>query len=318
MRFLMLNLFSFINKRVTPYNVGYLPVVDGHQIFYQEIGNPKGKVVLSFHGGPGGRANPQRADIFDLKKYRVVMFDQRGCGKTISKDILYKNTIHYTVLDAKKLLDYLGIKDKVIVHGCSFGTACALLFALQYKECVDGLVLLSVFLGNTKNVHLFDEVCTLFYPEVMPTLKKIASSEDIVDYFYQCAISNDIEKQKEALQYYGALEHQIGTTTCAFPLVAEINEVRLRSLRIYMHYLKYNMFLKEDELLEAAPTLSNMPVYLFHNRLDMVCPVVNAYTLSQKLVSARLNIIEDTGHISKKMFDFAAEKLTTFGVVENR
>lgn len=314
----MLKLFSFFNKKTVPYNTGYLPTVDGHQIFYQEVGNPKGKVVLSFHGGPGGCANPQHADIFDLKKHRVIMFDQRGCGKTISEDILYKNTIHHTVLDAKRLLDYLDVKDKIIIHGCSFGTACALLFALKFKECVESLVLLSVFLGNTKNVHLFDEVCTLFYPEIMPTLKKIVGDQDIVDYFYQCAVSNDIEKQKEALQYYGSVEHQIGKVACSFSPVVEISEARLRSFRVYMHYLKNNIFLKEDEILELISDLGDIPVYLFHNRLDMVCPIVNAYLLSRKLPLAKLNIIEDRGHISQKMFDVAKEKLTTLGMSERR
>lgn len=306
----MFSLFSLLKQEIKPYNSGYLPELDGHQIHYMEIGNPNGKIVLSFHGGPGGRSNPQRADIFDLKKYRVIMFDQRGCGQTISKDLLYKNTIQQTVYDAKRVLDFLEIQEQVVIHGCSFGTACALLFASQYKDKVASIVLLSVFLGNTEYVHMFDEVCALFYPEIKPLFFKISQGENTIDYFYQCAISNDEQKQKIALQYYGAIEHLMGSTKCTFPEIEEINQWKLNSFRVYMHYIQNKMFLQENELLDIANTLENIPVYIFHNRLDMVCPVVNAYVLSKKIPQAHLRIVEDCGHISKKMFDCAQTTLT--------
>lgn len=305
----MFNIFSFFKKELKPYNSGFLPQLDGHQIFYQEIGNPKGDIVLFFHAGPGGRSNPQRADIFDLKKHRIIMFDQRGCGNTISENILHKNTIQQTILDAKRLLDFLNIKEKVIVYGCSFGSACALLFSSQYKKCVRKIVLTSVFLGNTSSVHMFDEVCALFYPDIQSLLSNITGNSDIVDYFYYNTISDDVKKQKEALQYYGALEHQMGSTSPSFPKIEEIDPQRLNSFRIYMHYLKNNMFLKENELLNQTSILQDIPVYIFHNRLDMTCPVVNAYELSQKLRHVKLFIVEDTGHISKKLFDCAKERL---------
>ncbi len=309
----MRRLFSLFKKEIKPYHTGYLPAVDGHQIFYQEIGNPDGRAVLSFHGGPGGRANPQGADIFDLKKYRVIMFDQRGCGQSLADDALYNNTMQYIVQDAKRLLDYLNIGDKVILYGCSFGTACALLFACSYRERVDSIVLVSVFLGNTKDVHLFDEVSRLFYPEVNSIFNKIANNEEFVGYFYRCAMSEDVEKQKQALQYFGALEHQIGSLSCSFPPVEEINDKRLNSFRIYLHYVKNKMFLEEDEIFKKIGSLGNIPTYIFHNRLDMVCPVVNAYRLNEKLKESELCIVEDYGHISTKLFKSARDELGARG-----
>ena len=122
-------MFGFFNKKV--FNSGYLPLYEGHEIFFQEIGNPKGEVVLSFHGGPGGRSKVSHAEYYNLKKQRVILFDQRGSGKSKATDIINLNDTKRLIKDAKRLLEYLGINEPISVGGGSWGSTLALLFAIK-------------------------------------------------------------------------------------------------------------------------------------------------------------------------------------------
>lgn len=106
----MCNIFKLFKRDPKPYDTGYLPEKDGHEIFYQQVGNPKGEVVLSFHGGPGSQSKARHANAWDLKRYRIIMFDQRACGLSKFKNPFYKNTSQDTVEDALRLLDFLKIR----------------------------------------------------------------------------------------------------------------------------------------------------------------------------------------------------------------
>ena len=302
----MFSLFSFLKKNIYPYNTGFLPEIDGHKIFFYEIGNPQGEIILSFHGGPGGRSNPQRADIFDLSKYRIIMSHQRGCGLTQSENPLNKNTLQNTINDALRLLDFLNIKTKISLHGCSFGSACALLFAEQNPNLVKKIFLISVFLGNTSDTNLFDEVINLFYPDAYDTFKSQAKSINYINYYYDLICSKNIDDNKKSMQYFGAIEHQLGKTFCNFPEISDDEfQKKINSFKVFMHYAQNNMFLTKDELIQQSTTIKKIPLYMFHNRLDMVCPVVNAYKLHKKMTNSKLFIIEDYGHISSKLLEKA-------------
>ena len=125
-------MFGFFNNKI--FDKGWLPAFEGHKIYYQQVGNPKGEVVLNFHGGPGGCCKKSHAEYFNLKKQRIIMFDQRGCNRSESEDITALNDTKRLIKDAKRLLEYLNINEPVIVSGASWGSTLALLFAEKYPE----------------------------------------------------------------------------------------------------------------------------------------------------------------------------------------
>ncbi len=127
-------IYKYRNYFIKPYITGYLPVKDGHQIFYQEVGNPNGEPTIIFHGGPGAQCYAYYTSTFNLKKHRVILFDQRGCGKTQSENPLYKNTTQETIEDAARLLNHLNIKEKIICACGSLGSSLALIFAARLTK----------------------------------------------------------------------------------------------------------------------------------------------------------------------------------------
>ena len=145
--------YNLRNRFIKAYNTGYLPEQDGHRIFFQEIGNPHGQPVICFHGGPGGSGKVAFAYSYNLKKYRILILDQRGCGLSESAAPFKHNTSQKIVEDANRLLDYLHIKTKVISAGCSWGSTCALLFAETYPEKVKSILVNAIFLGRKVDVQ---------------------------------------------------------------------------------------------------------------------------------------------------------------------
>ena len=136
-----------------PFNEGYLPEADGHRIYFAEYGKKGGKPVLLTHGGPGGQTHAGHAAVFDLKKYRVIMFDQRGCGKSLPAGKLENNTMEDTLWDMKRLYEHLQLKEKVILRGASWGSTVMLCFAEKYPEL---LQIDRSCLVNPENIVSFD------------------------------------------------------------------------------------------------------------------------------------------------------------------
>ena len=144
-------MFGFFNNKV--FDKGYLPEFEGHEIYYQQMGNPKGEPVLFFHGGPGGSCKDSHGNYFNLKKQRVIMFDQRGCGRSKTEDIISLNDTKRLVKDANRLLEYLNICEPVTVAGGSWGSTLALLFAEKYPERIARICLYAVFLARREDME---------------------------------------------------------------------------------------------------------------------------------------------------------------------
>lgn len=280
---------------IRPFNKGFLPERDGHQIFYQEFGNPVGEVVLLFHGGPGGSSKPKHAAAWNLKKYRVILFDQRGCGKTISSDVLYKNTLQETLEDALAVLEEVNIHQKVIVSGRSYGTTCALAFTQAYPQKVKKLILNSVFLARRQDYYHLSPASDLFYPDVIHLFKKYAREEELESYYYDLLFSDERGKQLVSLSLYGAFEHQLGARKVIFkPPV--FSEKALNDFKIYMHYMKHGFFLEEDQLIRDAEKIRSVPVWIFQNRLDFTCPPSQAFALNKALKTVKFYLLAQEGH----------------------
>lgn len=282
-------------KFIKPFNKGFLPEIDGHKIFFQEFGNKNGQHVLIFHGGPGGSSKPYQSSGFDLKKYHIITFDQRGCGKSEYKDLLYNNTIDDTIKDGLRLLDYLNIKDKIIVAGASYGVTCALHFAQTYNNIVEKIVLNSVFLGRKKDGDNMSPSADLFYADALDLLQSKAKKKNMFDFYYDKLFSNKQKDVDLAMQYYAPFEHMIGLLDIDFSK-KEYDEKKVVKFKIFMHYMKNNFFLKENQLIKNAKKIAHIPTYIYHSRLDFNCPMYQAYDIHKALKNSKLYIIKAQGH----------------------
>ena len=293
--------FSIFKREPKPFNEGFLDVGDGHEIHYMEFGNKKGAPLIHFHGGPGGSLRASTVNGFDLKKYRVVLFSQRGCGLSKYKNLLAENTTFASVKDAFLLLKHLRINAKVLVSGGSYGATLALLFALAYPQKVKALLISAVFLGRKKDLEFPYKEMFLFYPDVRAELLRLAGKKDITTHFTDKIFSDKYKDIQEALQYYGAYEHQLGEMMPSFKKAPSITDAKINSLKIFLTYINNNLFLKEDYILKNIDKIKDIPCLIVHNRFDFCCPLENAWLVHKKMRRSKLVINEDYNHSSPKL-----------------
>jgi len=293
----MFNLLSLFKKEPKPFNSGYLPEKDGHKIFFHEFGNPSGEVIISFHGGPGSKSKAKHARSVDLKKYRLIMFDQRGCGLSEPVGEIKNNTPKDLVEDAKRLLDYLGI-DKVISKGGSWGSTLAVLFAEAYPERVTKIICSAIFLARPKDLDWTMKESRIFYPDMMDIIEKdIPEGKDTREYYADILLKDDVsfEDMVKVKNTYGSYEHMVGELDPKFS--NEIpDEESIKAFKIYLYYEVNKMFMEENQILNNANKIKHIPTLLVHNRLDMICPVEQAWLLHKTLPNSKLVIVPDYGH----------------------
>lgn len=298
-------MFLFRHKKKLPKSVvcGWLPSVDGHQIYYHTYGNPDGTPVLCFHGGPGGSSKAKHAMRFNLKKYYVILFDQRGCGKSKYDDLLYKNTPADAVADGMHLLNRLKINSPVIINGGSYGSLVALLFAQKYPKMVSKIWVASIFLGRHHDVQEWQEHDAMrFYPDFIIELQKMAGQKSISEYFASLLFSGNPSKEHLALQYYGSLEGIVGALEPSFSLPDDDGYVdELRSLKIMTNMTVNNFFMQDNQIIKNASKIKHIPTVIVHNRLDMCCPFEQAWQLHNALPASELITVPSHGHGSDKM-----------------
>ncbi|MDR2099035.1 MAG: alpha/beta fold hydrolase [Rickettsiales bacterium] len=292
--------WNLFNREPKAFNSGWLPARDGHEIFYHEFGNPKGKPVLAFHGGPGSCSKPRSAAIYDLKKFRIILFDQRGCGKSRFQNRLYRNTTADTLSDAVRLLEHLGVRGKTVIAGGSFGSTLALSFAEKYPARVEKLVLSMIFLARRRDVEgwsLGD--AKRFYPEFIEEVERRAGGRNVDAHFNKLLHSKKRADVESAVKYYGGFEDIMGSLSPEFKLPEgeEFDHVR-GYLEIFLHYDMNGYFLAENQLLKNAGRIRHIPALIVHNRLDLCCPVEQAWELHKALPKSRLRIVPALGHWS--------------------
>ena len=208
-------MFNWFAPKV--FNQGYLPEEDGHQVFFMEAGSKDGKPVLVFHGGPGGASRLRHAEAFDRRKFRVVFFDQRGCGRSQPSGETAHNTTADLLHDAARLLDFLDIKEKVILLGGSWGATLALLFAEKYPERVKALLLSKIFLADEISAGWTDDVSGWFYPDVMDKLRRnMPENANLPEYYAEMVNSRNLSDQVKAASLYGNYERVLGQLVPAF------------------------------------------------------------------------------------------------------
>jgi proline iminopeptidase len=287
---------------IEPYNTNFLKVSELHNMYYEECGNPQGKPVVFVHGGPGGGTDANMRRFFDPKKWRIILFDQRGCGKSTPFAELKENTTWDLVADMEKLRTSLKI-EKWSVFGGSWGSTLALAYAITHTERVIDLTLRGIFLLREKEIRWFyQEGASFVFPDAWAKyIEPIPLNErhDFVTSFYNRLTSSDANTRIEAAKAWSIWE---GSTSKLFTDPAFIerfggDDFATAFARIECHYFINKGFFQEDGwLLKNVDKIRHIPTWIVQGRYDMVCPATSAYELNQKWPESKLFIIADAGH----------------------
>jgi proline iminopeptidase len=287
---------------ISPYQTGRLQVSDLHQIYYEQSGNPQGKPVIFLHGGPGGGSLPVYRQYFDPALWRIVLFDQRGCGKSTPHAELRENTTWDLVADIETLRSHLGI-DQWVVFGGSWGSTLSLAYGQTHPERCLGLILRGIFLLRQKEIRWFyQEGTSYLFPDAWEEyLKPIPPEErqDLLSAYYKRLTSPDRATRLQAARAWSVWE---ASTSKLFQDPALINqfdeeEFAAAFARIECHYfVNRGFFETEDQLLRGIDRIRHLPGVIVQGRYDVVCPMISAWELHQAWPEAKFILVPDAGH----------------------
>jgi proline iminopeptidase len=287
---------------IEPFDSGFLPVSPLHTLYYEQSGNPHGKPVVFLHGGPGGGTTPKCRRFFDPALYRIVLFDQRGCGQSTPHAELSDNTTWDLVADIERLREHLGI-ERWQVFGGSWGSTLALAYAQTHPDKVTELVLRGIFMLRRDELEWFyQKGCSTLYPDAWEAyLAAIPEVErgDLMSAYHRRLTSSDAKTRTDAARAWSVWE---GATSFLWQDQSHIqssgeDEFALAFARIECHYfVNGGFFAHDDQLLRNVDRIRNIPAVIMQGRYDVVCPLRSAWDLHRAWPEADLRIVQDAGH----------------------
>ena len=287
---------------IEPYKIFDIKVSDIHTIYVEESGNPKGKPVIFLHGGPGGGIEPIYRQYFDPEKWRIIIFDQRGCGNSTPHSELRENTTWDLVEDIEKIRKKIEI-EKWVVFGGSWGSTLSLAYAIMHPEQCKGLILRGIFMIRKKEIDWFYKQGTsnISPDEWEKYLLPIPINEqnDLIGAYYKRLTSNDESVRLEAAKAWSVWE---ASTSKLFPseyYLHQFDNLKVADAfaRIECHYfINGGFFEKEDWILDNVDEIRHIPTVIIQGRYDMVCPMVSAWELHRAFPEADFKIIQNAGH----------------------
>jgi proline iminopeptidase len=287
---------------IEPFDTGYLAVGDGHEMYYEQSGNPNGKPALFVHGGPGGGGDINARRFFDPERYRIVVFDQRGSGRSRPHASLEANTTWHLVADMEQLRAHLGLQ-RWLVFGGSWGSTLALAYAETHPQSVSELVLRGIFLLRQLELTWFYQFgASLLFPDQWQKfLEPIPPAErhDLLGAFHRRLRSPDAAERLAAARAWSVWE---GATSSLLPNPKREDqfgspEFALALARIEAHYfVNRGFFSHENQLLDGIERIRAIPGVIVHGRYDVVCPIDTAFELHRRWPEADFRIVRDAGH----------------------
>ena len=287
---------------IEPYDQGMIAVSPTHTLYYEQCGNPEGQPVVFLHGGPGGGTIPEYRRFFDPAAYRIVLFDQRGAGRSTPHASLEENTTWHLVADIEHLRERFQI-ERWVVFGGSWGSTLALAYAETHPERVRALVLRGIFLCRRREIEWFYQGgASAIYPEVWEEFLRVipeAERGDMLGAYHRRLTSEDEAVRLEAARAWSTWE---GSTSKLFPdqnLIDHFGEphLALALARIECHYFVNHAFFESDNhLIENVGKIRSIPAVIVQGRYDVVCPMMSAWELHRAWPEAELRVIPDAGH----------------------
>lgn len=289
---------------IEPYATHYH--LDGrHRIYFEECGNPKGIPILFLHGGPGSGCKSYHRSFFHPERYRIILFDQRGAGRSAPLGELSENTTADLLHDIEAIRRTLNI-EQWLLFGGSWGATLALLYAEDHPSKVMGLILRGLFLARQRDIDWLvgDRGARCLYPDQWDRLATILPKEecDPLSVLYQQLTSHDELAQRRAARQWELWNTQV-------VLGREIDPIKLNEpvpietvyqARMELHYAAHRYFITENKIVDECEKIAHVPISILHGRRDLVCPVDSAWTLHRRLPESQLKILPDAGHIAQE------------------
>ena len=287
---------------IEPYDSGHLRVDEVHSVYFEQCGNPEGKPAVFVHGGPGGGSSPVHRRFWDPHVYRIILFDQRGCGRSTPHAELQKNTTWDLIADMERIREHLGI-ERWQLFGGSWGSALSLAYAQEHPERVTDMVLRGIFLLRQREIDwYYQEGASRIFPEAWQKyLEPIPVEErgNLVDAYYRRLTSTDRSERIGAARAWSMWE---GSTSRLIPDPAVIERTGDATFaeafaRIECHYFINGGFFQDDnQLLNNIHRIQHIPALIVQGRYDIVCPAESAYELHRAWPRSTLKIAPRSGH----------------------
>lgn len=288
---------------IAPFATGTLAVDDIHSVYYEQSGNPHGVPVVFLHGGPGGGSNPKHRQFFDPQHYHIIVFDQRGCGKSTPIAEVRNNTTDLLIADIETLRQTLGLS-KWHVFGGSWGSTLALAYAIAHPDRVLSLTLRGIFLMTERELDWFLYGVRALFPDAWHAFVADVPAHrrnDLLEYYSELFAHPDPSVRRVAASTWATFE----ASCCALiplPLVPEEGDAEhaLAIATIEAHYFRNNRFTPDDHILRNIPRIRHIPAVIVQGRYDAVCPIETAYDLHRAWPEAQFVVVPDAGHSSSE------------------
>lgn len=281
--------------------------LEGHRIYFEEVGNPSGRPIIMLHGGPGSGCKPYHRSFFNPEGYRAILFDQRGAGRSTPVGGIECNTTEHLLADMESIRQHLGLEEWLLFGG-SWGSTLALLYAERYPERVAGMILRGTFLARQRDMDWFFGTelrqmyaetwarCFSTYPHSTP--------EELVNALATDVFSGDDLRVNNAALGFHIWGSQVilgsGFNLDRPALKYLMNDI-INECRIGLHYAVNRYFIRDNQILDECHRLPKVPLFLIHGEQDLTCPVESSRLLADAVAGSRLTILKDAGHISSSL-----------------
>ncbi|MFL2555290.1 MAG: prolyl aminopeptidase [Gammaproteobacteria bacterium] len=289
---------------ITEFDSFFLDTNTEHQVYVEQTGNPRGIPIIFLHGGPGSGCNANHRRYFNPDKYRIILFDQRGCNRSLPNGSVTHNSTSELLSDIDAIRERLNL-EKLILFGGSWGATLALLYAELYPKNVSGIILRGSFLARKKDLSWFvGEGVNRIYPDYWQEFLSIFSDnekKDLVGSMYKNIFSTDKDTQLIAAKAWSLWAGRVVTHSFdeEYQLDKDEDEDKLiNDVKIEIHYAKNNYFIKEDQIVKNIKKIPNVPIRIIHGRHDITClPEASSY-LYHKLPNSKLILVPNAGHLA--------------------
>ncbi len=288
---------------IEPFATQWLETGDGHEVYVEQVGNPNGTPVIFLHGGPGSSCKDHHRCFFNPEKFHIILMDQRGAGRSRPSGRLKDNTTKHLILDLEMIREKLSI-EKWLLFGGSWGATLALLYAQKYKKNVLALILRGTFLARAIDADwFFKDGANRLFPEAWQRFTQhISTSErkDVLRAYYHRLGIDDAQVQQEATREWDAWGGAVvlGEEFNADELDGEVPETAIAQARIETHYAMNHYFIEENQILDNAIRLRDLPCTIIHGKKDFMCPIESSFSLAQTLPEARLIALANSTHLA--------------------
>jgi len=289
---------------IFPYNTFFLETGSKHSVYVEQSGDPDGIPVIFLHGGPCSGTTPDHRRFFNPERYRIVLFDQRGCGLSLPFGELESNTTQGLIDDMERIRQHLGI-NQWLLFGGSWGAALALLYAQRHQDQVTGMIIRAVFLVRQQDLDWFaKDGANRIYPEQWQRLVESIPEpgrENLVEGLCDALWGEDEVAKRRVAKEWIAWGGQVALGIDYHPGIQSdhVTEKMVKQARMELHYARHYYFIKENQILENCTLLNNVPTIIIHGRQDLVCPIEAGMKLHKALPQAEYVVLPNAGHIAQ-------------------